>query len=396
MESSGAGRTGPSASRVLRSPAWQLGAAILVLGALVAVDLSGGRTIRIGGLLVAVPALSAVFLWPLGVLVVSVLTLGCILLTSAQNHTINDTNFPVVMATAVLVGVGAVTASVLRQRRERQLAQVRKVAAVTQRALLRPLPSRLGRVTISSMYLAADEEAAIGGDLYAAAVTEREATRVLVGDVQGKGLAAVEVAGLLLAAFRRAVRARTPLSGLSAFLDRSLREDLVDIAADGDPDSARDTDPEQDAAGPAGSTNPEARFLERFVTAVVVDIAADGGSVAIANSGHPPPLLIHGGAVEQLMPERPDLPLGLGDLSGQPQHIDTHVLAVGDILLLYTDGVIEARDRDGRFYPLADRLAHWTAGTPQALLEKVKADLLRYVDTKLADDVAMVAVQRVD
>ena len=87
---------------------------------------------------------------------------------------------------------------VLRQRRERQLAQVRKVAAVTQRALLRPLPPRLGRVTISSMYLAADEEAAIGGDLYAAAVTERDATRVLIGDVQGKGLAAVEVAGLLL------------------------------------------------------------------------------------------------------------------------------------------------------------------------------------------------------
>ena len=440
MELSGAEER-PPASRLLRSPAGLLGATLTALGLLLTADLAGGPNIRIGGLMVAVPALSAVFLWPYGVLVVSVLTIGCVVAASAENRTIDNTNFPVVMATTVLVGVASVMAATLRGRRERQLAQARRVAAVTQRALLRPLPPRLGRVTISSMYLAADEEAAIGGDLYAAAVTDRGATRVLVGDVQGKGLAAVEVAGLLLSAFRRAVRACTPLAALPGSLDASLREDLVDIAADGDPDGAPDlklhrgaraepgaepganpdsgtdphpkphldpgpgADPGGDPApdgdpGPVrhvsgGPAPPEARFLERFVTAVVVDIAADGGSVDIVNCGHPPPLLIHNDTVEMLLPTTPDLPLGLGDLTGQHEHVDTYGLEVGDILLLYTDGVIEARDREGTFYPLADRLAHWTADTPEGLLEALKADLLHFANTRLADDVAMVAVQRV-
>ena len=91
----------------------------------------------------------------------------------------------------------------------------------------------------------------------------------------------------------------------------------------------------------------------------------------------------------------PDLPLGLGDLTRQTQHIDTYDMAVGDILLLYTDGVIEARDAEGAFYPLADRLARWTADGPDTLLSAVRADLLRYADARLGDDIAMVAVQRV-
>jgi serine phosphatase RsbU (regulator of sigma subunit) len=380
----------PGLSRLLRSPSARFAAPLAALAALLAIDDLTGPDIRIGGLMVAVPALSAVFLVPYAVLVVAVVTVGCVVLAALGNNTISTDNFPVVVTTVVLIGAASVMAAVLRQRRERELAQVREVAAVTQRALLRPMPQRLGRVTISSMYLAAAEEAAIGGDLYAAAATHEGTARVLVGDVQGKGLAAVEVAGLLMSAFRRAVHAGIALAGLPGFLDTALREDLADLAANGEPTDDPIGDP------PPGSAQPvEPRFMEGFVTAVVIDIADDGGTVRIANCGHPPPLLIHGGTVEQLMPGVPDLPLGLGDLTRQDQHIDTHGLAVGDILLLYTDGVIEARDGDGVFYPLADRLAEWTADTPAVLLETIKADLLRHADTRLADDVALVAVQRV-
>ncbi len=384
MERSRAQGRRPASAGLLTSPGALRAVPFVALAVLLGSDVAGGRDVRIGGLMVAVPALSAVFLGPYTVMAVAVVTIGCVVTAAANNHTI-DSNFPIVMTTTVLIGVASTMAAGLRQRREQQLAQVRRVAAVTQRALLRPLPSRLGRVTISSMYLAADREADIGGDLYAAAVTRHGATRVLIGDVQGKGLSAVEVTGLILNAFRRSVRARTPLVALPGYLDEILRDDLADLADEEDP-AASDGSPLMPA---------EPRFLERFATAVVIDIPGDGGAVQMANCGHPPPLLIRRGAVEHILPSEPDLPLGLGDLMPRSGTIDTCDFAVGDVLLLYTDGVIEARDSEGTFYPLAERLAEGTATTPEALLAAVKSDLLRYTDARLTDDVAMVAVQRV-
>ncbi|WP_160145137.1 PP2C family protein-serine/threonine phosphatase [Actinacidiphila yanglinensis] len=351
------------------------------LAVLLGVDLIGGGGIRIGGLLVAVPALAAVFLGPLDVLLLSVLTVGAVVWASADNNTLGTANFPVVLATVVLVGGAAVLAARARGRRESQLAQARKVAEAAQRALLRPLPGRLGRVTISSMYLAAEEEAAIGGDLYAAGVDRRGDIRVLVGDVQGKGMAAVEVVGLLLSTFRLSARSGVPLEALPGYLDQGLRDDLVDLEESGEP-------------GTLGPRPVETEFLERFVTAVVVDIAADASTVRIANCGHPPPLLIRGDRVIPLMPDVPELPLGLGDLCREDHHVDSYDLEIGDILMLYTDGVIESRNPEGAFYPLTDRLAHSTRDTPTVLLEDVQSDLTQYT-AGLSDDIVMLALQRV-
>jgi serine phosphatase RsbU (regulator of sigma subunit) len=120
----------------------------------------------------------------------------------------------------------------------------------------------------------------------------------------------------------------------------------------------------------------------------------------IANRGHPPPLLIHEDKVRRLDPGRPGLPLGLGDLDaaarrdGGGRHVDIYELAVGDTLLLYTDGVTEARDASGALYPLERRLERWTGHRPDALLATVRSDLMRHSGARLSDDVAMVAVHR--
>lgn len=66
----------------------------------------------------------------------------------------------------------------------------------------------------------------------------------------------------------------------------------------------------------------------------------------------------------------------------------------GDIALLYTDGVIEARDRNGTFYPLAERVAAKSGKGPDALLAHLCADLLRHAGGHLDDDAAMVAIER--
>jgi serine phosphatase RsbU (regulator of sigma subunit) len=374
------GPDGPSsrAARLTRHPWAGLWVPLLVLVVLLLADVLAGPAIRIGGLMVAVPALTAGYLGPGAVLLLVGVTLPFVVIASATNNTLDIANFPVSFATVVVIGVAAVITAAIRQRRERELAQARWVAAMAQRALLRPLPRRLGGLGISSLYLSADEEATVGGDIYACAALPGQA-RILVGDVQGKGLAAIEMAGYLLSAFRRAARRRVGLLELSGFLDRSLREDLTD-PVDGD---------DEDRTLVASR-----RALEGFVTAVVVDYEEGDDVVRVANRGHPPPLLIHDHAVRRLDPGEPGLPLGLGDLEVVPQQVDVFELAVGDTLLLYTDGVTEARDGTGAFYPLAERLAGWTDHTPDALLAAVRGDLLRHAADRLGDDVALVAVHR--
>lgn len=371
--------------RLARSLWARLAAPMVLLGLLLAVDLAGGPRLRISGLMVAVPAVCASFLGPGAVLVVALAAFPCLVLAAMGNGQVGTLNFPVTLATAVLVGAASVLAAAVRRRRERELAQVRWVAGVAQRALLRPLPERLGRLAIASTYMAADQEAEVGGDLYATADLGGGRVRVMVGDVQGKGLAAVEVASMLLAAFRRAARHHTPLAALPGYLDRNLRDDMSDLAAAPPPQPGH----------PAPDPPTAPGYLERFVTAALVDVAADGDSIRIVNCGHPSPILLHRDKVLCLDAEKPAIPLGLGDLTPETQHIDRYGLDVGDVLLLYTDGVIEARDALGTFYPLTERLAHWTGLPPDDLLTALTADLLHHVGRQLGDDVAMVAVQRV-
>src|SRR5690606_12870486 len=101
------------------------------------------------------------------------------------------------------VTVASMLASAGRIRRERQLANVQLVAEAAQRVLLRPVPRRAGDLNVALSYTSAAAEARIGGDLYEV-VTTPDGVRVIVGDVQGKGLEAVETAALVVGTFRQA------------------------------------------------------------------------------------------------------------------------------------------------------------------------------------------------
>ncbi|MCD0485478.1 serine/threonine-protein phosphatase [Streptacidiphilus sp. ASG 303] len=365
-----------------RHPRTVLAAVTALPLVLLAVDEVTPPDIRFGSLMVAAPTLAAVFCAPAGVLLVILVTIPCVVLSARANQLLDAANFPVQLSTIALISLAAMAASAVRLRRERELARSRSVAAIAQRVLLRPLPRRIGALTFASLYRAADEEAAVGGDLYAAADL-RGTTRILLGDAQGKGLAALETAGCVLGAFRRAARHRTPLGDLAAELEEDYREDLREEAA-----AAEAGEP---GARPAGLGE------EGFVTAVVLDIPQDdAGLVHMVNLGHPPPLLVHEGRVSPLEPTVPAPPLGLGDLDGPRPRVDTAAFPPGATLLLYTDGLIEARDATGAFYPLTDRLRDLAplALPPRELLAAVHRDLLRHVGGHLGDDLAMVAIHR--
>ncbi|GHJ39203.1 hypothetical protein Sm713_48120 [Streptomyces sp. TS71-3] len=100
------------------------------------------------------------------------------------------------------------------------------------------------------------------------------------------------------------------------------------------------------------------------------------------------------GRVELPEPPAHATPLGLRGVGGMPPTPYRVAFAPGDQVLFYTDGVTEARDASGAFYPLAQRAALLMARDAQHGLEELRADLVRYAGGPPHDDVAMVLVRR--
>jgi serine phosphatase RsbU (regulator of sigma subunit) len=296
------------------------------------------------------------------------------------------TIFTVVIITAVATAGTAV--NVLQERR---IAAVTSVAEAAQRALLRPPPPRLGPLGFDVVYVAAAAEAKVGGDLYEAVATSAHGIRMIMGDVRGKGLGAVELATDVLGMFREQAHDACTLAELATRLDAGLGRDLG--------------------------------RHEEFVTALLVEIDPESGRTSIFNCGHPPPLLIPAARddaatrrVTLLEVPAPAPPLGLlalGDCSAA--HL-SHALQPDDQLLLYTDGVTEARDAKRAFYPLPERVSVLAAkaagsqaagkavlkpvssvsgrqGQSQGLLDLIRADLHKHVGAPLDDDAALLLVQ---
>ncbi|GHD97025.1 PP2C family protein-serine/threonine phosphatase [Streptomyces naganishii] len=266
-----------------------------------------------------------------------------------------------------LVGVLGTILAVHRIRRERTLATVRSVAETAQRVLLRPVPRRLGAVCVETLYLSAAAEARIGGDLYEAVPTAY-GVRLLVGDVRGKGLVAVETAATILGAFREAAHDEPDLVGVAHRMERSMSRHAAQL--------------------PGGEAS------ERFVTAVFAEIPDGEHVVRLVNCGHPPPLLLGPDRVVELHATSPSPPVNLAALAGNGYRVDTEPFRPGDQLLLYTDGVTETRDRDGVFYPLPERIRQWAGLPPRELLDHLHEDLVAYSDGHLDDDIAALAAYR--
>ncbi|MGA4875949.1 PP2C family protein-serine/threonine phosphatase [Streptomyces lydicamycinicus] len=128
---------------------------------------------------------------------------------------------------------------------------------------------------------------------------------------------------------------------------------------------------------------------------ILLDIPDHRPVVDTITCGHPPPLLLADGRVRTLAAERPALPIGLGALPGAPDYeVESFPFEPGELLLLYTDGVSEARDDRGTFYPLAERAGAWSDFGPQQVLRQLRTDLLAHTNGRLGDDAAAVAVRR--
>ncbi|RSS48577.1 serine/threonine-protein phosphatase [Streptomyces sp. WAC07061] len=314
-------------------------------------------------LLPAAPALAAA-MWP--VLPTVLLGTVCLILMIGLSLVFPDLGTWWTAAGIIAVTVAAAYGSHLRLQRERTLFQVRLVADAAQQVVLGPMPRRFGDVAIESLYLAAAAEARIGGDFYEAADTPY-GVRLLIGDVRGKGLPAVGAAAAIVNAFREAAYDET---------------DLVEVARRMDASSMR-----YNAAFPADGAT------ERFATALLVQIPHGGGHIDILNCGHPPPLLLNRGELRVLEPAAPSPLLSLAELIGDHYSVDRYAFAPGDLLLLYTDGIAEARARDGEFFPLTAWMRRQPPTPPRELLTALHRDLVHHSRGRLDDDVAALAIR---
>ncbi len=326
-----------AASRLAAGPGWGL-LPLLAAGPAVAAAIGGVRYTLAAGM--------------------EALVLAGLFLADVQPGSVAHRAAIVVLVAVATVTAGGMVAAWARERRDRQLTQVRLVAEAAQRVVLRPVPSQIGSVRFAVRYVSAASEARVGGDLYEVVATG-DRVRLLVGDAEGKGLPALQSAAEVLGVFREAAHAEESLTAIVSRMETSLARQLG---------------------------------AEQFVTAVLAEISEDGAKMELVSCGHPAPLL---------GPSRPRLascpagpPLGLLDLSDEPRIPVTIPLAPGDEVLFYTDGVTEARNKAGQFFPLADcdslRLPH----RPECLVDQLSAEVARYVGHAPDDDIALLLVYR--
>ncbi|MFI8961809.1 PP2C family protein-serine/threonine phosphatase [Streptomyces sp. NPDC053493] len=361
-----------------------LAAPFALIAAVTVVDILSPPEVHLGPFLIAAPAVTASFAGPrmtafVGAVAVLAQTVVAIVRTS-----VTDLNHTYQIVALVLISVIATFFAHLRVRDENRVTRLRSIAHAAQSVVLRPLPQRAGPLRISSVYLAAEEEAQMGGDLYAAARTA-SGTRLLIGDARGKGLDAISEASLVLGAFRVTAGREQELPDLVAHLEAGVGSAEETEGGQG---PGPETGEVVDAAGAAGDA------YEAFVTALVLDVPDQEPVVRLVNCGHPPPLLLSRGRVIPLDAADARPPLGLSDVLSPDVTVETFPFGVGDVLLLYTDGVVEARDHRRAFYPLAERLTAWARDEPPVLLDHLRADLQAYAGGHLGDDAALVAVQR--
>jgi hypothetical protein len=331
-----------------RPPVW-LGMALAFDAAIAVTAITAGRDLNLADLLGAAPLLASARCNGRMTAAAAAYALAlCVAVTMIGKSLGTDTGYR--FGIVVTAGILAVLVAVIRTRRENALI---RISEKVQRAILRPLPAELGGMAFACHYQSATTQALVGGDLYDITMTQF-GPRFLIGDVKGKGLDAVGMCAAVLAVFRELAFAEADLAALARQMDARL-------------------------SGEMG--------IEDFVTVILAEFGP--GETRIVNCGHHPPVLVTPGTsgLQVVAPEDYVPPLGL-----QPRPVRQDIaLKPGDRLLFYTDGLVETRNRAGRFLDLDDHVAAALAAPDlHAAIRGVVRLLLDHVGDGLADDVLLV------
>lgn len=277
-----------------------------------------------------------------------------------RDRTIATTTAVALLAIAVIameVIVFAIVVARMRFELDRERGFVETLQTAAGVRLVPP-----AHLAVGSVYRSATRGTRIGGDVYDVYRLGADRTLLVVGDVSGKGLAAAVDTTFVRFALR------TLASGGLQPDEMVRRFDALYRDANGAP--------------------------EAFVTMFVGVHDRRDGSLTYANAGHEACWVRRGDVVTILPPTGPIV--GLGIFAGLQFGRESTALAAGDMLVLATDGLTEARDPQRRVVPIEEVsgwLARADARTPQALVDALLADVKRYTRGRITDDLAMLAVR---
>lgn len=271
-----------------------------------------------------------------------------------------------VLVFAVALNGLSVVQALQRVRNEGEITRLRSAAAALQRQVLRPFPLVTPELLVHGLYEPLEEDSQVGGDIYEVVATPY-GSRVLIGDVQGKGLPAISTAFAVLNSFREAALAQPTLTAVVDALESSVLHH--------------------------NSFAAQAGEAERFVTALILDIGSDTKIQAI-DCGHVPPYLLEHDRAGPVPLGEASVPLGLASLAPESRTVTWFDFPYDSTLLLCTDGVTEARGPSGAFFPLAERVAAWSDLPPEDIGPTISRELQEHTRGSQSDDTAVLILRR--
>ncbi len=222
------------------------------------------------------------------------------------------------------------------------------------------MPATLQGVSIAHAYQSSEELARIGGDFIDAFEIDERLVAFAVGDVSGKGLRAATLTSRTKTAIRTLAYQDWRPSNVLTRANRALGHQLGE---------------------------------EQFVTVVYAVLDRSSGSLTVASAGHPAPILISGRTRKELeIGHAP--PLGL--FPGATYDEASTVVREEEVVLLYSDGVLDARNESEFFGEsgLDRAVARARNGSPHSIVRTILDAVTEYSPNGLADDVAVVAFKR--
>jgi sigma-B regulation protein RsbU (phosphoserine phosphatase) len=141
-----------------------------------------------------------------------------------------------------------------------------------------------------------------------------------------------------------------------------------------------------------------AQYPGCFVTAILGELDTRTGHYRRITAGHPAELLLRDGVLMPALPAPTALPLGLGHMRTRGPGITEQALEPGDTLLLYTDGITEARSADGELFGV-DRLTDLIVGAlaaqmpPAEVMRRLIGTIVTYENGELRDDATAALLQ---
>jgi serine phosphatase RsbU (regulator of sigma subunit) len=280
---------------------------------------------------------------------------GALLLAHHRPHAFGPRESQLTGALAAHLGAGLDNVLVFQERS--------RVARALQETLLPPVLPEVPGLEIAARYRPARSTALVGGDFYDMFETRPGTWAMLIGDVSGVGPEAAALTGIA----RYAARALASQDGSPVQLLAQLNATLVRFG-----------------------------LQDRFCTVLYGELEPVGDDlrVTLANGGHPHPFVLRaGGRAEEV--EVPGMLLGaLPEIQAQQREV---LLAPGDTLVCFTDGVVEARSPTGAFFG-TDGLARVLTNCPgrpaASIARRLELAVLEHQSGFTPDDVAIIALRR--